>query len=497
MTERLRRWFAGWTLRRRLVAASVCLLVIMSAIIGTVSVVALRRSLIGQLDDQLYSAAARAAEAPPSQGTEPTDLPPGRLFPTGQGEGTLTARIDDGVVEEAAVLDSSGEFQLVPESLHSALSAVPTDGHPRSQSLGELGDYRLIAAATVSGTIIVTGLPLDAAHDTIYQLSGVIAGIAVIGIAVTAIAAAVIIRLALRPLRRVASTAAQVTSLELSRGEVTLPMRMPPSDTDPRTEVGQVGTALNRLLGHVDDALQARHASESRVRQFVADASHELRTPLASIRGYAELTRRHRQPLAADVDHAIGRVESEAIRMTALVEDLLLLARLDAGRPLDRSHVDLSRIVLDATSDARAAGPDHRWQLALPHTPVLVTGDQQRLHQVVVNLLANARTHTPAGTTVDISLAIQGKSALLTVRDDGPGIPEVLVANVFQRFSRADTSRSRAAGSTGLGLAIVRAVVDAHHGSISAISDPGDTRFHVRLPLADSINPTTSQPPTR
>jgi two-component system OmpR family sensor kinase len=262
-------------------------------------------------------------------------------------------------------------------------------------------------------------------------------------------------------------------------------VRVPEADTDPRTEVGQVGSALNRMLGHVADALAVRHASETRVRQFVADASHELRTPLAAIRGYAELTRRSRDEVPRDVAHALGRVESESARMTTLVDDLLLLARLDSGRPLDNDAVELSGLVVDAVNDAHAAGPEHRWLLSLPDQAITVPGDTARLHQVLANLLANARTHTPPGSTVTTGLTTTSDGwAEVTVTDDGPGIPPDLLPDIFERFARGDTSRSRAAGSTGLGLAIVAAVVDAHRGAVSVGSIRGRTVFTVRLPHA-------------
>jgi two-component system, OmpR family, sensor kinase len=221
------------------------------------------------------------------------------------------------------------------------------------------------------------------------------------------------------------------------------------------------------------------------VRQFVADASHELRTPLAAIRGYTELVQRKRAELPADVGHAMNRVESETSRMTHLVEDLLLLARLDTGRPLQQDQVDLSRLAVDAVSDAHVAGPDHAWELDLPEEPVIVPGDEPRLHQVLANLLANARTHTPPGTSVTTSLAVNPAGrVVLTVHDDGPGIPDWLQPEVFERFARGDSSRSRRGGSTGLGLAIAAAVVRAHHGTIGVRSVPGDTTFEVALPAA-------------
>jgi two-component system OmpR family sensor kinase len=288
------------------------------------------------------------------------------------------------------------------------------------------------------------------------------------------------------PLERVAGTAQQVAEMPLDRGDVALSVRVPEADTDSRTEVGKVGAALNRMLGHVASALSARQASELKVRQFVADASHELRTPLASIRGYAELTRRSPHELPSDVTRSLGRIESEATRMTSLVEDLLLLARLDEGRELDRDPVDLSMMLVDAIGDAHAAGPDHKWSILLPEEPVEVVGDRARLHQVVVNLLANARVHTPEGTTVTATLSLdrEAERAIVRVADNGPGIPETLKDTLFERFARGDSSRNRATGSTGLGLAIVHAVVDAHGGEVQVESKPGETVFTVSLPAA-------------
>jgi two-component system, OmpR family, sensor kinase len=305
------------------------------------------------------------------------------------------------------------------------------------------------------------------------------------------------VRLSLRPLRRMTATAGAVARLPLA-SEVDLPHRVP--DADQRTEVGQLGAAFNQMLGHVESALARREASERRLRRFAADASHELRTPLAAIRGYAELARRYRGTLPPEVEHALGRVEAESGRMSALVEDLLLLARLDAGRPLESRPVDLTRLAIDATSDARAAGPDHRWQLELPEGPVQVRGDDHRLYQVIANLLSNARTHTPAGTTVTVAVGARspggvapggvtaggvaaGGVAELSVTDDGPGIPAELQPDLFERFVRGDSSRSRAAGSTGLGLSIVAAVIAAHHGTVAVDSQRGRTRFVITLPL--------------
>jgi two-component system OmpR family sensor kinase len=281
--------------------------------------------------------------------------------------------------------------------------------------------------------------------------------------------------------------------MHLESGEVKLVERVPERDTNPNTEVGQVGLALNNLLDSVDSALAVRQASEAKVRTFVADASHELRTPLAAIRGYAELTRRFGGQLSEDVLHNIARIESESQRMTSLVEDLLLLARLDAQRELEESEVDLSRLLVDVVSDAHAAGRDHTWDLELPDEPVVVRGDDARLHQVFANLLTNARVHTPAGTrvTVELKPPLHGSVAVL-VHDTGPGIPAELQPNLFERFVRGDSSRNRNTGSTGLGLSIVSAVVQAHHGTVTVESEPGSTTCTVRLPVHQPAH--TQQP---
>jgi two-component system OmpR family sensor kinase len=270
--------------------------------------------------------------------------------------------------------------------------------------------------------------------------------------------------------------------MPLHTGRVALAERVDPAYIDTRTEVGKVGAAFNEMLDHVDEALNMRHQSEQRVRQFVADASHELRTPLASIKGYAELSRREPNPVPESVTHAMGRIESEANRMSSLVDDLLLLARLDAGRPLEKAPVDMSALVINAVSDAYAASPGHAWDLDLPPEPVEVRGDAARLHQVVANLLANARTHTPDGTRVTTSVREEGTWIRVAVHDDGPGVPAALQPNVFERFARGDGARNRAGGSTGLGLSIVAAVSKAHGGRVVLDSKPGDTTFSVLLP---------------
>jgi two-component system, OmpR family, sensor kinase len=486
-----RRWLAGRTLRGRLIAGILLLLFVACSAIGVVTYVALNGALLNQVDNQLTAASNRYLaclgvlpgpgdnDDGAGHGGPPGGTPADCAHPIGQPEYTLSAQISRGVVLDTATPAGPCRLSAADDAI---LTAAPHNGQPFTATLSGFGSYRLMAVQGPGGTVYVSGLPLSSTIDTLHdvELTEVIVFSA--ALLLTGVIGTGWVRLSLRPLRRVTVTAGEVARLPLA-SEVNLPHRVP--DADPRTEVGQLGAAFNRMLGHVESALTRRHASEGRLRRFAADASHELRTPLTAIRGYAELARRHPGTLPPEVEHALGRVEAESARMSALVEDLLLLARLDAGRPLESRPVDLTRRAIDATSDARAAGPDHRWQLELPDDPVLVPGDDQRLQQVLANLLSNARTHTPAGTTVTVALeSAPGRgTAELTVTDDGPGIPDELRPDLFERFVRGDSSRSHTAGSTGLGLSIVAAVITAHHGTVTVDSQPGRTRFAITLPL--------------
>jgi two-component system OmpR family sensor kinase len=457
----------------------------MCAAIGIGTVLALQHFLTNQLDHRLAEAGRRSAGlfafGPPQPGFPPPpgfprrmiirdDHGPGPAFlnAPGQSARTVGAVISQGIPIDAGVIAADGTRAEISAAAAHQLAGVPVTGTPTTVQLDGLGRYRVIAMrAHAPREAIVTGLPTSEIDDTLLSVAvifGVVGAAALIG---GTAAGVLIIRRQLAPLARVSDTARQVADLELDRGEVRLPT--PIVKVDPaaeHTEVGQLGTALNRMLDRIAAALSARHASETRVRQFVADASHELRTPLAAIRGYTELAQRKRDDVPEDVAHAMSRVESETRRMTQLVEDMLLLARLDTGRPLERAPVDLSRLVVDAVSDAHIAGPDHQWSLDVPDEPVVVIGDEARLHQVLANLLAAG----PDGRVV------------LTVADDGPGIPAWLQPEIFERFARGDSSRSRRGGSTGLGLAIVTAVVKAHQGTIDVHSAPGRTEFVVTLP---------------
>ncbi|MGX1882473.1 sensor histidine kinase [Streptomyces sp. NPDC055287] len=480
------------SLRTRLVVSALALIAVVAAVIGAVTAIALHSYLEHQLDGQLMSSVRRAERDP----TEVTGQELRFVAAPGQPLGTVGGRVAaDGTVPagaksvEAPGARPEGHLAALSGAQARALGSVERDGEPHTVAVPGLGDYRI--TSTSDGSVVL-GFPLGGVQDTVSTLIVVEVCVTAAGLVAAGLAGTAIVGVALRPLRRVAATATRVSELPLHSGEVALHERVRGQEADPRTEVGQVGAALNRMLGHVGSALAARQESETRVRQFVADASHELRTPLASIRGYAELTRRGREATGPDTRHALGRIESEAARMTGLVEDLLLLARLDAGRPLSQSYeaTDLSPLVVDAVSDARVAGREHLWRLELPDDPAVVHGDPARLQQVLVNLLANARTHTPPGTTVTAAVRREGDRVLTEIRDDGPGIAPALLPYVFERFARGDASRTRRAGtagetaSTGLGLAIVHAVVGAHGGEVGVQSAPGRTVFAVRLPVA-------------
>jgi two-component system OmpR family sensor kinase len=486
---------APWTLRRRMVLAVVLMVAITAGVVGAVSVLSLRGILYESTDAQLSQSLTRLQEfdgpgqfAGPSAIERATTCPTGSFGGPNQNLSTITAVQNADGSFVGAYIDADGDCREFAEQPDSVLAqSIAAGGAETTVDLGGvLGQYRT-RAAVVDGSVVVVGVPLGETTQVLSSLTGVVIAITLLAMLLVALIATAIIRVALRPLDRVEATATRVAELPLERGQVELVERVPEEDADTRTEVGRVGAAFNRMLDHVTGALQSREASENKVRQFVADASHELRTPLAAIRGYAELPRRSGSELPETAAHSLERIESAATRMTSLVEDLLLLARLDEGRDLEKEPVDLTMLLIEAVSDAHVAGPDHDWDLDLPEEPVEIRGDGFRLHQVVANLLRNVSVHTPAGTRVVAALAEERDSAgrpiaVVTVTDSGPGIAPELVPVLFERFARGDSSRARTTGSTGLGLAIVAAVVEAHGGRVLVDSEPGRTAFRVELP---------------
>ena len=456
------------TLTSRLVLTAVALVAVVSALLATATTLVMRDYLTDQLDGKVLSSTHRVA---------PPDDFPGFPVP---GDDNFVRAVGNHEPGTVVVVDGTGyilgdnpdDRTLISPSAVATLQDVPSDGQVHGVDVPGYGSYRV--AVDDDGDII-TGLStadVDAAVSSLVRWE---LALALLTVTAAGLIGSGVVRRQLRPLSDVAATAHSVAEQPLESGSVGELARVPDRLTDPTTEVGQVGQALNTLLAHVESSLEARHRSEQQVRQFVADASHELRTPLTTIAGYTELARRRQDPEATAT--ALAKVEEEAARMTALVEDLLLLARLDAGRPLAQERVDLTRLLLEAVADARVVAPDHHWHLELDDDmPIEVTGDADRLHQVVTNLLTNARKYTPAGTTVTVAVHDTG----FEVRDDGPGFPPDLVPVAFERFSRGDASRHRE-GGLGLGLALVQAIVQAHGGTVALTSEPGDTRITVRF----------------
>jgi two-component system, OmpR family, sensor kinase len=540
---RLAALFSLRTISGKLIIGLALLFGVASVAVSVVTDHSLNQSLMSSLSQQLQAATGnwyncvQHSSDPDHNGPAQTAYRPapdgyGMCSNAGQAPGTFELLLSGGsvgyknTVKKECPLSGSDEAMLAtlpsdasqhpPGQAGAGPPVPPASATTYIRTLDSLGGKFLLTKVTgpEQGTALVTGLSLSTVQGTLEHVENTEHVVYAAVLVLALVMGMAMVQLSLRPLRRVAATATKVTELPLDSGEVTLPAGVP--DSDPRTEVGRVGAAFNRMLFHVERALGRRAASEARLRRFAADASHELRTPLSAIRGYAELALRHPGPVPEDVSHALRRVQSESARMTVLVDDLLLLARLDAGRPLEREPVDLSRLAIETTSDARVARGDHRWRLDLPGEPVLVEGDEHRLHQVLANLLSNAGKHTPPGSTVSVALALAdaapggaspgdlsradagaaevrrgvappGPRVELSITDDGPGISPELLPELFERFTRGEAGRARevtAAGrSTGLGLAIVDAVVAAHGGAITVTSQPGMTRFAILLPL--------------
>ncbi|MFF0339939.1 sensor histidine kinase [Kribbella sp. NPDC004875] len=462
---------AARSLSVRVAAAMVVLVAVVSVVIGGLTTAAISSYLTSQLDGKVTAAQGRAIGALQNGGPPPDS-------PHGQDAGTVTVYLESSTAVGKVITDDGKLTDLSGAAL-GVLDDLPA-GANRTVALPGLGQYR-VRATNIGPITVIAGLPTKDIQNTVNSLIGWEALFGGIGVLTAGGVAVFVVRRQLRPLRRVAQTAREVAALPLDTGEIGVTARVPDQLTDEGTEVGQVAVALNTLLGHMEHALDARHRSEQQVRQFVADASHELRTPLTTIHGYAQLSLHQGDPEL--FTHAMGKVMIETTRMASLVEDLLLLARLDAGRPLDSRPVDLSRLVRDSVIDAEIVASSHHWELDLPAEPIVVAGDEQRLHQVLTNLLTNARRHTPPGTTVTVAARIADRFAVLTVHDDGPGIPAELQPDVFRRFTRADTARTRTNAGTGLGLSLAQSIAHAHNGTLTVHSAPGSTTFTVAVPM--------------
>lgn len=478
-----------WTLQRKLIVTIVTIVSLILVMVAITMSAILSQVLEGRLNSQLDAAAQQVASriqpalimgqtAEEILANQPPQ--PGLL---------LAVETPSGGASAAYIDESGGVVALSETQLDELAQGLGAQG-PLVIEIEGVDTYR-VKGFQVGQSIVLVGLSRADVTTTLGQMLITIGLLTAGGLILLTAATTWTIRAGLAPLRAVADTAERVATLPLDQGRVRIDERVPAEQADPHTEIGRVGASLNVLLDHVDDSLSARQQNEERMRRFVADASHELRTPLASIRGYSELSLRALNPAtganpafaAETTAQSLERIQAQSLRMTTLVEDLLLLARLDEGQELVYGSVDLTRLALEAVGDARPAGPDHIWQVDVPDQPVTIAADATRLHQVVANLLANARTHTPAGTVVRVSVSTRDDHAVLRVHDDGPGVDPALQDELFERFSRADRSRARQTGGTGLGLSIARAIVDAHGGQLTVQSAPGDTTFEVVLPL--------------
>jgi two-component system OmpR family sensor kinase len=441
--------------------------------------------LLDRLDAQLESAALPNRPMPDRPNLAPNndDTRPLNQFYIGVvRNGTLQTLLWPGFPDTTAPipdLAAESAAQAARDHPGEPFTVGATTGSERFRVVaepGQFGDEVHVVALSLSD--------VDAATNRLVVLVAI--GIA-LALAVLALVTWWVIRLGVRPIKKMTATATAIAEGDLSH-------RVDPAPAG--TEAGELGTALNTMLGRIEESFAVREASEERLRQFVADASHELRTPVTSIRGYAELYQRGALDDEASLAQAMRRTEQEAIRMGRLIDDLLLLARLDQGRPLERATVDLGHLVNDAVLDARAIDPERPITTELA-SGVNVLGDEHRLHQVVANVIANSLRHSPQSAAVHVQLTRTDRRAVLEVSDEGPGMTPDVAARAFERFYRADPSRSRDRGGSGLGLSIVRAIVEAHGGSVTLVTAVGEgTTVRIELPLHGGLVRAEAPAPT-
>ena len=474
-----------WSLRNRLILATLALATIAITASDLAATNSLRSFLISQADNQLNEVVQTSLLRLDRAGIEPEaeledknsfrPLRPLSGVPTttavtlldlsgnvvGQVGGQFANSIDIKEFHKltpAEVLKNKGKPFTIPGA----------DGEP---------DIRAVARILPSGVgTVVISVALDSVDRTMRGLAGIYFLISLIVIIAIGFVARSLIKLSLKPLNKIEETAAAIAEGDLSA-------RLP--EVNPNTEVGRLTGSLNTMLSRIEESFAVRTESENKLRRFIADASHELRTPLTAIRGFAEL---HRQGAVTGEDKTkelISRIEKESIRMSSLVEDLLLLARLDQSRELTIDPVDINHLVNEAIASAKAAGPSHEITLKSSSDEVFVLGDSMRIHQAVSNLLANARTHTPAGTKIEIEILQSESEVQISVSDNGPGLSPGDQTRIFERFFRADPSRARVSGEgSGLGLAIVDAVMKAHGGSVEVLSELNQgAKFTLHFPV--------------
>jgi two-component system, OmpR family, sensor kinase len=482
------------SLRARLLIVTVGLVTLGLLIADVVTYRALSSSLLERVDEQLAQVSQAAVQALDPQGF-PLPGGPGAGPGYGPPAGSYAALLDaSGHVVHAHSFD----YQSGPQDDDPPIPDLPA-GLPGSTnggtgtttfSVGSQGGdthFRVEAVGPQpNGGTLVIAVPLTEMRETLGRLL-TIEALVTIGVALTAGALALwLVKVGLRPLEAMGQTAGSIAGGDLSR-------RVEPADDT--TEIGKLGTSLNAMLAQIEAAFDERRASEDRLRRFVGDASHELRTPITSIRGYAELFRRGASTRPDDLERSMSRIEAEAERMGVLVDDLLLLARLDQGRPLEQKPVDLVSVVTDAVDAARAIDRERVLDAELDG-PATIIGDAGRLRQVIDNLLENARVHTPAGTPTRVTLRAEkeGGGAVLTVADEGPGMNPEVAGKAFERFYRGDPARARSTGGAGLGLAIVAAIVESHGGSVRVLDTGPGATIEVRFPHEEALPPLPPAP---
>jgi two-component system OmpR family sensor kinase len=478
----VRRWRA-FPLRVQLAALAVAMVLLALALSAVATNVVLERSLVDRADRELVSQGRGFTDRPPPRRAVPDrEALPSRFFVQRfDADGTAVGPQVDPRLRQH-------DYPDLPDPSEDDVTfgepfTVPAeDGSP---------SWRVVFFEGAGDDSVAVAVDLSEVTATLERLRWIELAITVAVLAAVAAVSSWLVARSLRPLRRVERTAEAIAA-----GDLTARV---PEVADPRTEVGALASSLNTMLGHIEDAVEAREReaeraseearraeeSERRMRRFVADASHELRTPLTSIRGFAELYAQGAATDEATADRFMARIRQEADRMGVLVEDLLLLARLDQERPLRHDPVDLRALSRDAVDDARAVQPERTVVEPSAGPPVVVEGDEARLRQVIANLVGNALVHTPPEADLRVDVRAEGDEGVLTVSDDGPGLDEESAAHVFERFYRADDARSRQDGGSGLGLAIVSALVTGHGGRVSLDTAPGEgATFTVRIPLA-------------
>jgi len=470
------------SLRGRLLVGVISLVVIGLVISDIATYVTLQNSLLGRIDDQLRARSTVITATSVLGNPQCQVRGPGSGSVTSFPAGTVAELIgSDGTVLLTCVVQQFGSSTVtarpvLPGTLRATGNDIPTTPFT-VPGTGGVDHYRVTnwSEDQFAGQFVVFAIPLTETQKTLSDLLLLELLISLAVVAATGILAFLIIRISLRPLERMGAVAADIAAGDLTR-------RVEPAT--PNTEIGRLGLALNGMLSQIEAAFAERSASNDRLRRVIADASHELRTPLTSIRGYAEMLRRGAAESPKDSEAARRRIEEESIRMTGLVDDLLVLARLDQGRPLAKEAVDLRAIAADAVADARVVAPQREISLS-SNGPVIVNGDDTRLRQVLGNLVRNALVHTPQQTPIEVAVISSDSVGRMSVADHGPGLSAADIERIFEPFYRADPSRSRDSGGAGLGLSIVSAVVTAHGGRVKiSQTEGGGATFEVELPLA-------------